>query len=87
LVGGGINPPLPLVVTAHARLVRVADGTELYAAPWTYRSGTRKFVEWAANNAQPLRTELDRAVQTLAETIVEELFLLYRIPEVENKSP
>ncbi len=87
LVGGGINPPLPLVVTAHARLVRVADGTELYTAPWTYRSGTRKFVEWAANNAQPLRTELDRAVQTLAETIVEELFLLYRIPEVENKSP
>jgi len=82
-----INPPLPLVVTAHARLVGVADGTEFYAAQWTYRSGTLKFVDWAANNAQPFRTELERAVQTLAETIVEELFLLYRIPEVEIKSP
>lgn len=87
LEGGGINPPLPLVVTAHARLVRGADGTQLYAAAWTYRSGTRKFLEWAANNGQPLRAELERAVQTLAETIVEELFLLYRIPDVENKSP
>lgn len=87
LEGGGINPPLPLVVTAHARLVGVADGTEIYAAQWTYRSGTLKFVDWAANNAQPLRTDLERAVQTLAETIVEELFLLYRIPDVENKSP
>lgn len=84
LEGEGINPPLPLFVTAHARLVRVADGTEIYAASWTYRSRSRKFLEWAANNAQPLRAELDRAIQTLAEVMVEELFLLYRIPEPEE---
>lgn len=87
LEGGGINPPLPLVVAAHARLIRVSDGTEFYTASWTYRSGTRKFLEWAANNAEPLRAELDRSVQTLAEAILEELFLLYRIPDVQTESP
>jgi hypothetical protein len=87
LLGGGVNPPLPLVMIADARLISVADGRELYAHTWKYRSGTRKFVEWAANNAQPLRDEIDRAYQSLAEQIVKELFLLYLIPGIEKESP
>ena len=87
LEGGEINSPVQLFVIAHARIVKVSDGTELYADRWTYWGGSRKFVDWAADNAQPLRTELERAVQTLAETIVEELFLVYRIPDrVQSKS-
>jgi len=82
LPGGGINPPLSLIMNAHARLVRATDGMELYARTWIYRSGTRKFVEWAADNAQPLHEELERAYQSLAEQVVDELFLLYLIPPI-----
>lgn len=78
--GKGINPPLPLFLGACTRLVRVADGAELYSSGWVYRSRTRKFVEWAANNAQPFRDELDRAVLSLAETVVDEMFLQYPLP-------
>lgn len=82
LPGVGINPPLPLVMSAGARLVRVDDGEELYTREWVYMSRKREFVEWAANNAQPLREELERASQTLAEQVVDELFLLYVIPQI-----
>ncbi|MGH7404737.1 MAG: hypothetical protein ACREJA_02515 [Candidatus Methylomirabilales bacterium] len=82
LEGEGINPLLPLVISTRARLVRVDDGAELYTREWVYRSRKRKFVEWAANNAQPLRDELDRAHQSLAEQIVDELFLVYLIPPI-----
>lgn len=74
-------------MSTRARLVRVDDGAELYTREWVYRSGTRKFVEWAANNAQPLRDELDRGLQALAEQIVDELFLLYLMPTIEKGSP
>jgi len=84
LPGGGINPPLSLIMNAHARLVRATDGMELHARTWIYRSGTRKFVEWAADNAQPLHEELERAYQSLAEQVVDELFLLYLIPPISS---
>jgi len=77
LPGGGINPPLPLIISVCGRLLKSADGTELYGRPWVYRSGTRKFAEWAANNAEPLRDEVDRGLQALAEQIVEEIFLVF----------
>lgn len=85
LPGGGINPPLPLTMSARARLVKAANGTELYAATWVYQSGMRKFVEWANDNAQPLRDELERAYQALAEQIVDQLFLVFPIFTVEEK--
>ena len=84
LPGGGINPPLSLIMNAHARLVRATDGMELHARTWIYRSGTRKFVEWAADNAQPLHEELERAYQSLAEQVVDELFLLYLVPPISS---
>ncbi len=71
------NPPPPLIISVCGRLLKSADGTELYGRPWVYRSGTRKFVEWAANNAEPLRDEVDRGLQALAEQIVEEIFLVF----------
>lgn len=81
LPGDGINPPVPLVMTAHARLVRAADGAELYTRTWAYESKSRQFAEWADDNAQIFRDEVARATQTLSEAIVDELFLLYPIPE------
>ncbi|HSD49863.1 MAG TPA: hypothetical protein VLG48_00535 [Candidatus Methylomirabilis sp.] len=79
-VGGGINPPLALVMNAETRLIPAEDRGIPYEATLEYRSRTRKFTEWAADNAQPFREELERAVHNLAERIVEEVFLLYLIP-------
>lgn len=83
--GRGINPPLALIVQVGTRLLRVEDGTTLYASTLEYRSRTRKFVPWAANDAQLFRDELNRAAQSLAEKIVEDVFLLYVIPPREER--
>lgn len=79
-VGNGINPPLALMMNVETRLVPAEDRGTHYEAALEYRSRTRKFTEWAADNAQPFREELERAIHSLAERIVEEAFLLYPIP-------
>ena len=72
-----VNPPLALIMTVHTRLIRIADDTAIYDSTLEYRSGMRTFTEWAADDAQPLRDELDRAYQILDKKIVDELFLLH----------
>jgi hypothetical protein len=72
-----VNPPLALVMNVRTRLIRSADDTMLYDSTLEFMSGTRTFTEWAANDAQQFIEELDRAYQSLAEKIVDELFLLY----------
>lgn len=77
LEGEGINPPLALTMTERTRLIRAADGKVLYDHRLTYSGAKRKFVDWANDNAQPLREELERCRRHLAERIIEEVFLLY----------
>ena len=43
----------------------------------TYTGGGLKLAQWAANDAEELRAEFDRAGKTIAEKIVEEVFLVY----------
>ena len=77
--GKGINPPLTLVMSVRARLIRVSDETELYVYTLDPPStNARKFTEWAADDARPLRDELEDINQYLAKQIVEKLFLQYR---------
>lgn len=76
-----INPPVALFMTLRTRLVRVGDGIPIYEATFEYKGRARTFTEWAANNAQPFRDGLEDAYQSLAEKVVEELFLLYLPPE------
>jgi hypothetical protein len=76
-----VNPPLALFMTVRTRLIRSADNTMLYDSTLEFMSGTRRFTKWTANDAQQFIEELDRAYQSLAEKIVDELFLLYLPPE------
>ena len=69
------NPPLALTLGGRVRLVRVHDGTELHVAPMAYTSGVRTFTEWAGSDAQAFREELDRGLQYLAESVVEQTLL------------
>ena len=80
-----IDPPLQLVILACPRLVRRADGRELYPAEPTtpavvHMSAPRKFIEWGEQDARLFREEMERAYQNLAERAVEEMFLAFHPP-------
>ena len=70
LRGDGINPPFRLILSVRTRLVRVADGELIHEKTFEFESEKRKFVDWAANNAQPLREGLDNVALKLANEIV-----------------
>jgi hypothetical protein len=69
--GEGINPPLALEMTARARLVRVADHAVLADSRYRYVGEPRKYRDWAADEARPFRTEMQRAYTDLAKQIVD----------------
>lgn len=66
------RPSVTLVMTTLARLIRVADGEEIFARTWEYGHSP---TQWAANDAKLVRDELDYALQTLAQWMAYELFL------------
>ena len=71
----GINPPVALFMTARARVIRTADGAELYAETFEYGGGsTYKFLEWAAAGGLAFRQEMDRGTRSLAGNIAQLLF-------------
>jgi len=76
----GINPPLAFFMTLQTRLVRTTDGSVLYEQKLEYRRGRRTFTTWTANDAKPFRDEFHRCYQSLAEKVVEEVFLLCDLP-------
>jgi hypothetical protein len=73
-------------MTVQASLIRPVDGTVLYDLTFGYRGGSRKFTDWGANDAQAVREELARGYRSLAEKIVDEVFLLYPMPGIEAVS-
>ena len=73
----GLNPPLRFVMTERTRLVRASDGTELYVHWLTWRGQFHPLDDWAAQEATLLKEEAARACRSLAESLVDEVFLLY----------
>lgn len=59
------------VLTARARLIRVADREELYANTHTFTIASRTVSEWTADGGGVLRVALVGGYQTLADEIVE----------------
>lgn len=71
-----LNSSLTLNVIARSRVIRIADGTELYASVHASDDHTRALTltEWAANDAQALRDALGQFTQTLAIEVVVQMF-------------
>jgi hypothetical protein len=69
----GVNPPMALCVEAEARLLRARDSQEIYSCPIRYRSQERKYVQWAAHDAQLFRQELQACYCELGTIIVNQL--------------
>lgn len=76
----GINPPLVFFMTLHTKLVRTTDGSVLHEQKLIYSRQGPTFTGWTANGAKPFRDEFHRCYQSLAEKVVEEVFLLCNLP-------
>jgi hypothetical protein len=74
------NPPVFLFLDTDVRLMRRADGTVIYSRRVTWMSAGRPLVAWAAGNGNPVRQELERGIQYLAERIVDVVFLVRSVP-------
>ena len=81
------NPSLSLFMTLLTRVIRTADGQAVYDAILTYESEANQTVDvWATNGSQLFRQEFGPCYHTLAEKIVEEVFLLYLPPSPRTSS-
>lgn len=67
------NPPLVLVLIADVSAVRVRDWANLGGLTVSYESAPRKFTEWAADNAQPLRRESEAGLRELLGLVTSRL--------------
>ena len=77
LVGSAeIHPNLQFFMIARTRLIRAADGEEVYVATLTYKGSTHSYSVWAENNAQSFGEEFSGGSEELSERIVELLFAL-----------
>ena len=72
--GWGANG-ISLFVTAESRLVDTETGNPIWLHGLVYESATRSFSHWTREDAALTRVELERAYRTLAERIVDVLFL------------
>ena len=79
-----VNPALRLVMKAQVQLIRKTDGNVLYGLSTEFRGTRHGITEWAEENGEVFRSELDRGFQDSAERIIEETFMLYLFaaPEV-----
>ena len=80
LIGKGINPPLVFFMTLHTKLVRTTDGSVIHEQKLIYSRPGPTFTAWTANGGKPFRDEFRRCYQSLAEKVVEEVFLLCNLP-------
>lgn len=73
----GKKEPLAAFLATGVNLVRARDGALLYTHVFVTEGGQRPFLDWAKNDARPLREELTRLLPQQVQTVVEELFLVY----------
>lgn len=70
---------IDLYMAAQARLVRVADGAEIYARRLNYKSARREIPRWVESDGRLLAEEIEHAYRELAERVRDEVVLLARI--------
>lgn len=81
-----IDPPVSVMVQARWRFIAVSNAAVVYpvgaegARATVYVSAPRRFVDWGAADARLFREEMARAFQALAETIIDDAFLVYVPP-------
>ena len=79
--GSRFNAPLLAYMQARARLVRVSDNSEIFAADYVYEGERLKLSEWSADGGKRLVSTLERGYKTLGAYIYDSVFRLYAFPE------
>lgn len=80
---GKFDPDVTISIEAAARLVRLADGQELWRRTWIWRSEPRSFFDSGENGAQRCREDFARGLKELAFQIRYELFAATK-PEIHT---
>jgi hypothetical protein len=73
--GDGDNPALSMFMDVRVRVIRTVDGRTLSKEVLNYISTERTFAEWASNDAQPFKEEIEICYATLAKLMVTRLLL------------
>lgn len=76
--GDGRNPPMASYMIVEVRMIRAADGTERYARQFRRVGSIRRLGQWRALGTGAVRRDFEAMSAGLAESIVEELFLIWR---------
>jgi len=79
--GGGINAPTQGYLESRVRLLRAADGRELFAADYSYLGPRRTLGEWALRDGRALRDAFAAGYAALGTHIHDQVFLLYPLPD------
>jgi len=82
--GKGSNPYISIDMKVNARVIDVTSGQEIYSDIWHYVSREHPISEWVENNAQLLHDEFEHCYHSLAENIIEKIFLLYEFHADSN---
>ena len=85
-VQGSIEPQVGLLLTARVRLLRVADGREVFCRSWLFRGVAEPYFDLAANEAHRLRSAFETANEALAARIVD-VVMLGGTAEVQLQTP
>jgi hypothetical protein len=87
LVGPSADEPLALAMVASIRMARAGAPVPDYETRLAHLSRKRFLGEWAAADGSLVREELGRALQALAEKIVDEVWLVRVAPAGGNPEP
>jgi hypothetical protein len=75
-----VNPPLTIIFVVRVRLVRVADGAELYSGDFAYHGPRHSLRAWSSDGGARFREAIKALCDALPAQIVENLFLISPLP-------
>ena len=79
--GAGSNDAIQGYLDARVRLLRAADGQELFAADYRYLSPRRTLGAWALRDGRAFRDAFAEGYAALGAHIHDHVFLLYPLPD------
>lgn len=85
--GKGSNPSISFDMKVNVRAIDVTNVEEVYSEITEYVSRERRLSEWMENNAQEVQDEFEHCYQSLAEDIIEKIFLLYEFYVIPQRDP
>lgn len=86
-VGFAGGKQLYFYLVADIRVIRVRDGAHVYEREFVYQSDAYPAQLWYENQAALFQAELERTYHTLAESVVEQLYLLTSLPLESRARP